>query len=147
MHNAPLLLLPLLLGLLWLAAWRYGADSRDGRDRGGQPSTRMPGTQTIAGTAPAGRVSSPAHDLVALGRRLRRVPSALVRFNRGQVDLWESYFRAQRPWDSDWLRWVHGPDGWRLHGRVAPRAPGTGPAAAGDDRLRRAGRDPRRAGP
>lgn len=53
-----------------------------------------------------------------------RMLRAFLRMNAEQVDLWERWLQAQRPWEADWLRWVQGDDGeWRLEGDVAPPRP------------------------
>ncbi|MGH9095049.1 MAG: hypothetical protein ACRDXE_07805 [Acidimicrobiales bacterium] len=106
-----LLLLPVLLALFAVLAWRYGADSRDGQDWCPQPGARMPPS-----AAQYRRPATPSGDLLAAWRWVRRGGSPLADFNRTQVALWERYLRAQRPWEAERLHWVDTPDGSRLEG-------------------------------
>ncbi len=109
-----LLLAAGLLALLALAAWRYGADTRDGRDwssagRGAGP--QAPGYR---------RAHSPGADVAAVRRRIGRLVAAVADAHREQVTMWERYIALQRPWHKDRLRWVRTRRGWILEGRVAP---------------------------
>lgn len=52
--------------------------------------------------------------------RAIRAAAAFREFNAANVELWERYLRAQRPWEADWLHWVRTPGGWRLEGTVLP---------------------------
>ena len=57
-----------------------------------------------------------------------RLLRALRRINADQLDLWERWVRAQRPWESDWLHWERAENGdWYLTGEVAPPRTGRGP--------------------
>lgn len=98
-----------LLAVLALSGLRYGADTRDGRDwrRGPQPRTSGYRRQ---------------HSLPA---DLRRLARSIRDSYRAQNDLWERYFRAQRPWESRTLRWTRDHRGWRLEGDTMPRRPRT----------------------
>ncbi len=53
-------------------------------------------------------------------RRLGRVAGALREFNAANVELWERYLRAQRPWEATWLHWVRTSQGDRLEGDILP---------------------------
>ncbi len=112
-----LVLVTSLISLLTVAVWRYGADSRDGRDwqRAADPA--------VAGRAPYRRAHTPAADLVSVGRSIRRLVAAIVEFHRAQTDLWERYHAAQRPWETERLHWARTRRGWVLRGRCAPTAP------------------------
>lgn len=59
---------------------------------------------------PRGRLASTA----------ARATEAFREFNATNVELWERYLRAQRPWEADWLHWVRTSGGWRLEGTVLP---------------------------
>ena len=72
--DTSLWLLPALLLLIALAAPRYGVDSRDGHDwnrRFGPPDPPPPMASR--------RRSTPAADLAALARLVRRAPAAVTR--------------------------------------------------------------------
>lgn len=57
-----------------------------------------------------------------------RLLRALRQMNADQVELWERWARAQRPWEADWLHWEQDEDGaWHLEGKVAPPRTGHGP--------------------
>lgn len=57
-----------------------------------------------------------------------RLLRAIRQMNAEQIELWERWARAQRPWESDWLHWERDDDGeWRLVGEIAPRRTGRGP--------------------
>lgn len=64
-------------------------------------------------------------------RRLGRVAGALREFNAANVERWERYLRAQRPWEAMWLHWVRTPQGDRLEGGILPPC-GHRPQRAGD---------------
>jgi hypothetical protein len=49
-----------------------------------------------------------------------RVWPRFYAFNSANVELWEGFLRAQRPWESPQLRWVRTPLGWHLQGDVLP---------------------------
>lgn len=50
-----------------------------------------------------------------------RLLRALRQMNSEQVELWERWVRAQRPWEADWMHWVRDADGeWHLQGNVVP---------------------------
>lgn len=103
-----------LISLLALAVWRYGADSRDGRDwqRAADPA--------VPGRAPYRRAHTPASDLASVGRQIGRLASAIAEFHRAQIDLWERFHASQRPWETERLHWARTRRGWVLRGRVAP---------------------------
>ncbi|MQA13750.1 MAG: hypothetical protein GEV09_06120 [Pseudonocardiaceae bacterium] len=52
--------------------------------------------------------------------RLGRVLAALREFNAANVELWDRYLRAQRPWEATYLHWVRSPRGWRIEGSILP---------------------------
>lgn len=53
-----------------------------------------------------------------LARMAVRAARAFRDFNAANVDLWERYLQAQRPWE--WLHWVRSSDGWQLEGSKLP---------------------------
>jgi hypothetical protein len=105
-----------ILALMGATAWRYGADSRDGRDwRIDRP------------LGPDGPAYRRAHtlgaDLASLRRRIGRLMAGIADLHRDQVTMWEHYFAVGRPWERDLLRWVRTGRGWVLRGHVAPPLP------------------------
>ncbi|MGH3980455.1 MAG: hypothetical protein ACRDRZ_15855 [Pseudonocardiaceae bacterium] len=53
-------------------------------------------------------------------RRLGRVAGPSESSNADNVELWERFLRAQRPWEATWLHWVRTPQGERLEGDILP---------------------------
>lgn len=53
-------------------------------------------------------------------RWLGRAASPLREFKAANVELWERFLRAQRPWEGTWLHWVRTPQGDRLEGDILP---------------------------
>ncbi len=112
-----LLLAAGVLALLALAAWRYGADSRDGRDWQQPTRDSRPDRPTYR------RAHTPGADLASVRRGIGRLVAAVADAHRQQVTMWERYLELQRPWERDALRWVRTRRGWVLDGRVAPATP------------------------
>lgn len=57
----------------------------------------------------------------AVAAGVRHLGAAVARINAGQIELWERYLRAQRPWEADRLHWERDrAGGWRLVGQVPP---------------------------
>ncbi len=80
------------IALCYVAAWRYGVDSRGDRNWRGH---------------------SPSADLAAIRGWLRRV-SGEVR------ELEERRALLDRPWEEEFLHWAHDGRAWHLHGHLTP---------------------------
>jgi hypothetical protein len=95
--------------VLGLTSWRWGADSRVGRDwQWGRADSSSPDAD--------GDVSATGQDA---GARRRLVDSAR-KFFSDQAELHERLDLLNRPWEETFLHWSGDPDNPHLHGRVPP---------------------------
>jgi len=99
-----MIVLLVIVALVGIAAWRYGADSRDGRDW--KPASFPPAARNDAYR----RDHSLRRDLAAIHRLLSRSATA----HHAQAD------RQGRHAQAHWLRWTRTEQGWRLTGSVLP---------------------------
>jgi hypothetical protein len=93
--------------VLALSSWRWGADSRDGRDG-------RWGAQPRRSDAPS---SAPLVDSRA---RVGRVVAALRKFLTEQAELHERLALMNRPWEERFVHWAGDPEHPHLHGQIPP---------------------------